>query len=44
VALLENLPGDVTDETGERDEKKFTFVHGRASGVSFMPKERMMAL
>lgn len=26
VALLENLPGDITDKTGERDEEKFAFV------------------
>ena len=27
VAFLENLPGDVTDEAGERDKEKFAFVH-----------------
>jgi hypothetical protein len=27
VAFLENLPGDVTDEAGERNKKKFAFVH-----------------
>ena len=27
VAFLENLPGDVTDETGEGDKEKFAFVH-----------------
>jgi hypothetical protein len=27
VAFLEDLPGDVTDETGERNKEEFTFVH-----------------
>jgi hypothetical protein len=27
VAFFENLPGDVTNEAGERDEEKFAFVH-----------------
>ena len=27
VAFLENLPGDVTDESGERDKEKFAFFH-----------------
>src|SRR4029077_11435899 len=27
VAFFEHLPGDVTDETGERDKEKFAFVH-----------------
>jgi hypothetical protein len=27
VTFLEDLPGDVTDEAGERDEEKFAFVH-----------------
>jgi len=43
VAFLQNLPGDVTDETGKRDEEEFAFVHERASGVSF-DAGRMMAL
>jgi hypothetical protein len=43
VTFLEDLPSDVTDETGKRDEEKFAFVHWRARGVSFSA-ERMMAL
>jgi hypothetical protein len=43
VAFLEDLPGDVTDQTGKRNKKKFAFIHRRASGVSFCA-ERMMAL
>jgi hypothetical protein len=39
VAFLVNLPGDVTDEARERDEEKFTFVHERASGVSFQRRK-----
>jgi hypothetical protein len=27
MAFLEDLPGDVTDESGERDEEKFSFFH-----------------
>ena len=27
VALFQDLPGDVTDETGKRNEEKFAFVH-----------------
>ncbi len=27
VTFLENLPGNVTDQTGEGNKKKFTFVH-----------------
>jgi hypothetical protein len=43
VAFFENLPGDVTDETGERNEEEFTFVHLRSSDFS-LSAERMMAL
>src|ERR1700739_2411226 len=27
VTFLENLPGDITDESGKRGEEKFAFVH-----------------
>jgi hypothetical protein len=27
MALLEDLPGDVADETGEGDKEKFALVH-----------------
>jgi hypothetical protein len=43
VAFLEHLPGDVTDETGERDEEKFTFVHFEKVQV-LTASMRMMAL
>jgi hypothetical protein len=43
VAFLEHLPGDVTDETGERDEEKFTFVHFERVQV-LTASMRMMAL
>jgi len=43
VAFLENLPGDVTDETGERNKEKFTFVHFEKS-QALTGNEVMMAL
>src|SRR5467141_23757 len=35
MAFFEHLPGDVTDETGERHEEKFTFIHfGRSQALT----------
>ncbi len=39
VPFFENLPSDVTDEAGERDEEEFAFVHERASVFPSVPKE-----
>jgi len=34
MAFLEDLPCDVTDETGERNKEEFTFVHFEKSQAS----------
>ena len=43
VAFLEDLPGDVTDKTGERNKEEFTFVHFEKS-QALTGNKPMMAL
>jgi hypothetical protein len=42
VAFLEDLPGNVSDQSGERSKKKFSFVHER--GLPQMEGQAMEAL